>query len=143
MPSYTIEETINKLLHATPPITALVSTRIYSNKPSNTAVVPYLFYRLEDEAFVEETFSTPSDMPRNAMLTISCVADRATAGTKAARDIAEAAFGMLLNYKGTPVVGGKEILAVHGMSIGANLDEDSASDEQSIVREVRATVCYR
>lgn len=143
MPSYTIEETINKLLLATTAITALVSTRIYSNKPASTADAPYLFYRLEDESFVEETFSTPNTMPRNAMLTVSCAADRASAGTKAARDIAEAVFGLLLNYKGTPVVGGKEILAVHGMSIGASLDEDAASDEQCIVREVRTTVCYR
>lgn len=143
MPSYTIEETISKWLLATAGITALVSTRIYSNKPSDQAAAPYAYFRLEDESFAEETFSTPTTMPRNVTLAVACAADRAAAGTKAARDIAEAVFSLLLNYKGTPVVGGKEILAVYGMSIGTSMDEDAASDEQRITQEVRATVCYR
>jgi len=143
MPSYTIEETLNKWLLATAGITALVSTRIHSNRPADTAAMPYLYFRLESEEYLEETFATPAGMIRAAVVSFTCVADRAAAGTKAARDIAEAVAELLRNYTGTPVVNGKTIDAVTGLSIGSGLAEDSAYDEQRVTMEARATICYR
>lgn len=143
MPSYTIEESITYLLKNTAGISAKVSTRVYPDLAADNAVLPYIVWTVEGEV-TEQTFATPtSGWLRQATIVVSCWADRLAAGTKTARDTAEAVYSAFVNYTGTPIVGGKTILAVVSMEIAPGTDYDSGYDDQRVSRDVRITLWYR
>jgi hypothetical protein len=142
MPAYTFEESITYLLKATAGITTLVSTRIYPDEAADNAALPYIVWRVESER-EEQTFATPTTQMRQATIAIGCYADRATTGTKIARDTAEAVWTALRNYTGTPVAGGKTILAVTECGISAGMESDSGYDDQRVSRDVSVTLWYR
>lgn len=142
MPSYTIEETISKWLKASSTITALVSTRVYPDTVPEQSLLPYVVTRVEEET-EEQTFVTPSDNLRRITVAFGCTASRNATGYKTARDTIEALRTLLLNYAGTPVVGGRAILAVTEISSGGSTENDSGYDDQRVIRELRATLYYR
>jgi hypothetical protein len=49
----------------------------------------------------------------------------------------------LRNYAGTPVAGGKTILAVTECGISAGMESDSGYDDQRVSRDVSVTLWYR
>ena len=142
MPDYTLEESVTYLLKATAGITTHVSTRIYPDLAADNATLPYIVWRVDDEN-EEQTFATPSGNPRRLSATFSCYADRSSTGTKKARDTAEAVRTALLNYTGTPIAGGRTILAVTEISMGSGMESDSGYDDQRVGRELRVVLWYR
>lgn len=143
MPTYTMEESVTYLLKNTAAITALVSTRIYPDLAADTAALPYIVWRVESEN-EEQTFTTPTTgYMRQATIVIGCYADRYSTGTQSCRNIAEAVVTALRNYTGLVVAGGKTVLAVSEVDIGAGADYDSGYDDQRVSREVRLTLWYR
>ena len=141
MPSYTIEESLNLWIKAQAGVTALVGTRIYPDLAPDTAAMPYVVVRIEDDA-EEQTFATPSANPRRMMLVYRCVADRNNEGTKTARQVAEAIRSAFLNYSGTLYSGGKTVMGVTEIGITTGEDYGTGFDDQRIYRDVRIVLLY-
>lgn len=142
MPSYTFEESITYLLKNTAGVSALVGTRVYPDLAPANAALPYIVWAVESET-EEQTFSSPTGNLRMTRISIECWADRMATGTKTARDIAEAVRTALVNYTGTPVAGGKTILAVVDIEITPGTAYDTGYGDQRISRDVRVQLWYR